>query len=56
MTYTNHTAGMTLATARGIIEHRPNAGWTPDQQARARAVIEHWARIRRAQARRAAAK
>lgn len=49
MQYTNHTAGMTLATARDIIEQRPSAGWTPDQQARARAVIAHWARIRKTQ-------
>ena len=53
MTYTNHTAGMTLATARDILA-RPEAGWTPDQQARARAVVNHWARIRKAQAKRAA--
>ena len=55
MTYTNHTAGMTLATARDMFA-RPTAGWTPDQLARARAVINHWDRIRRTQARRAAAK
>ena len=55
MTYTNHTAGMTLGTARDIL-NRPAAGWTPDQQARARAVANHWDRIRRNQARRAAAK
>ena len=50
MTYTNHTAGMTLGTARDIVEFRPSAGWTLDQQARARAVVAHWARIRRNQA------
>jgi hypothetical protein len=49
MMYTNHTAGMSLGTALDIMEHRPTAGWTPDQQARARAVIAHWARIRRNQ-------
>lgn len=53
MTYTNHTAGMTLATARDIIEHRPAAGWSADQQARARAVLNHWTRIRRSQSRNA---
>ena len=53
MTYTNHTAGMTLATARDIFEHRPDAGWSTDQQARARAVLNHWARVRRTQARNA---
>jgi len=52
MTYTIHTARMSLADAREVIEHRPAAGWTPDQQARARAVINHWARIRKAQAKR----
>lgn len=50
-TYTNHTAGMTLATARDIV-NRPTAGWTIDQQARARAVVSHWERIRKAQAKR----
>ena len=49
MTYTNHTAGMTLATARDILA-RPEAGWTDDQRARARAVVNHWSRIRRTQA------
>ena len=56
MTYTHQTAGMTLATARDIIEQRPTAGWTADQRARALAVINHWTRIRRAQAKRAATK
>ncbi len=46
MTYTNHTAGMTLASARDIIA-RPEAGWTADQTARARAVVNHWARIQK---------
>ena len=49
--YTNHTAGMTLATARDILA-RIDAGWTPDQLARARAVVSHWNRIRRTQAKR----
>jgi hypothetical protein len=53
MTYTNHTAGMTLATARDMLT-RINAGWTADQLARARAVVSHWDRIRRNQARKAA--
>ena len=44
--YTNHTAGMTLATARDVLA-RPEAGWTADQQARARAVVRHWERLRR---------
>lgn len=44
--YTNHTAGMTLATARDILA-RPEAGWTADQQARAKAVVRHWERLRR---------
>lgn len=48
MTYTNQTAGMTLATARDILA-RPDAGWSSDQTARARAVVNHWARIRRNQ-------
>ena len=51
MTYTNHTAGMTLATAKGIMETL-DRGWTADQVARARAVVAHWARIRKAQAKR----
>ena len=54
MTYTNHTAGMTLATARDMLA-RINAGWTADQLARARAVVNHWERIRRTQAKRAKA-
>ena len=53
--YTNQTARMTLASAREIIEFRPTAQWTEDQQARARAVMAHWKRIRRNQARRATA-
>jgi hypothetical protein len=48
MTYTNHTAGMTLATARDMLA-RLEAGWTADQLARARAVVRHWERIRRNQ-------
>jgi hypothetical protein len=48
MQYTNHTAGMTLGTAKGILE-TPDKGWTADQRARARAVVNHWARIRKAQ-------
>lgn len=52
-TYTNHTAGMTLGTARDILA-RIDAGWTADQIARARAVVNHWQRIRKAQARKAA--
>lgn len=55
MTYTHRTAGMTLATARDILA-RPEAGWTADQRARALAVVNHWTRIRRAQAKRAATK
>ena len=55
MNYTNHTAGMTLGTARDILA-RPAAGWTPDQTARARAVVSHWERIRRNQAKRNQAK
>lgn len=55
MTYTNHTAGMTLATARSILD-TPAAGWTADQQARARAVVNHWTRIQKARAKKAAAK
>ena len=51
MTYTNHTAGMTLATAKSIMETL-DRGWTADQVARARAVVAHWARIRKAQAKR----
>lgn len=51
MTYTIRTAGMTLGTAQSII-NRPEAGWTEDQLARARAVANHWARIRRNQAKR----
>lgn len=54
MQYTHRTAGMTLATARDILD-RPQAGWTADQRARAQAVVNHWTRIRRAQAKRAAA-
>ena len=54
MTYTNHTAGMTLATARDMLA-RISEGWTADQLARARAVVSHWERIRRTQAKRAKA-
>jgi len=53
MTYTNHTAGMTLATARDMLA-RLGAGWTADQLARARAVVKHWDRIRRNQAKKGA--
>jgi hypothetical protein len=49
MSYTYRTAGMTLATAQGMLA--TPAKWTPDQLARARAVAAHWARIRRRQAR-----
>jgi hypothetical protein len=49
MTYTIRNARMSLADARDVIEWRPEAGWTPDQKARARAVVAHWARIRRNQ-------
>jgi hypothetical protein len=52
MSYTYRTAGMTLATAQGMLASPAN--WTPDQLARARAVTAHWARIRRRQARAAA--
>lgn len=53
MNYTHRTAGMTLATARDVLA-RPEAGWTADQRARALAVVNHWTRVRRAQAKRAA--
>ena len=39
------------ATAKGIMETL-DRGWTADQVARARAVVAHWARIRKAQAKR----
>ena len=52
MMYTYRTAGMTLATAQGMLA--TPGKWTPDQLARARAVADHWARIRRRQARAAA--
>ena len=52
MSYTYRTAGMTLATAQGMLASP--ARWTPDQLARARAVAAHWDRIRRRQARAAA--
>lgn len=42
-TYTNRTAGMTLATARDVLA-RPEAGWTADQRARAHAVVRYWNR------------
>jgi hypothetical protein len=49
MSYTYRTAGMTLAMAQAMLA--TPVKWTPDQLARARAVAEHWARIRRRQAR-----
>lgn len=49
MRYTYRTAGMTLATAQDMLT--TPGKWTPDQLARARAVADHWARIRRRQAR-----
>jgi hypothetical protein len=50
MTYTMRNARMSLADARDVLEHRSEAGWSPDQKARAKVVIAHWARIRRNQA------
>lgn len=49
MVYTIRTAGMTLGTAKSIMATL-NEGWNTDQIARAKAVIAHWARIRRNQA------
>jgi hypothetical protein len=49
MTYTIRTAGMTLGTAQSVMGTL-NEGWTADQISRAKAVIAHWARIRRNQA------
>ena len=48
MTYTIRTARMTLATAQDVIATL-NKGWDSDQIARAKAVIAHWARIRKNQ-------
>jgi len=49
MTYTIRTAGMTLGTAQSVMATL-DRGWTADQIARAKAVIAHWARVRRNQA------
>jgi hypothetical protein len=48
MTYTIRTARMTLATAQGVMATL-HEGWDADQIARAKAVIAHWARIRKNQ-------
>jgi hypothetical protein len=53
MTYTIRNARMTLGSAMDVI-NRPEAGWSADQLARAKAVAAHWARIRRNQAKRKA--
>lgn len=49
MKYTIRTARMTLATAQGVMATL-GQGWDADQIARAKAVVAHWARIRRNQA------
>ena len=53
MTYSIRNARMTLGSAMDVL-NRPEAGWSQDQLARAKAVAAHWARIRRNQAQRKA--
>jgi hypothetical protein len=48
MTYTIRTARMTLATAKDVMA-KLHEGWDAEQIARAKAVIAHWARIRKNQ-------
>jgi hypothetical protein len=54
MTYTIRTARMTLATAQGVMATL-DQGWDTDQIARAKAVLAHWARIRKNQAKKVTA-
>ena len=54
MTYTIRTARMTLGTAQGVMATL-GQGWNADQIARAKAVIAHWSRIRKNQAKRVTA-
>lgn len=49
MKYKLNTARMTLATAQGVMATL-DQGWEADQIARAKAVIAHWSRIRKNQA------
>jgi hypothetical protein len=49
MTYTIRTARMTLATAQYVMAML-DQGFDADQIARAKAVIAHWERIRKNQA------
>ena len=52
MNYTIRTARMTLATAQDVMATL-DQGWDADQIARAKAVIAHWSRIRKNQAKKA---
>jgi hypothetical protein len=54
MNYPIRTARMTLATAQGVMATL-DQGWDADQIARAKAVIAHWARIRKNQAKKVTA-
>lgn len=55
-TYTMKNAAMSLATAKHVMETKDTQAWSPSQVARAKVVVAHWARVRRTQAARKAAK